>query len=308
MSNQTKRNNAYITRLSNFIRREYSLDVTSLAPASRGFYGETWRMEASGSSFFLKLVYFTAHQGVYERSFPVIEHLCNHGIDFISRIVKTADKRLFTRFDGAVLGLFEWIDGKNVETDETKIPEFDMLARVYAVPISGINIPREDFAGISADGFFEQWSATTDARINSLLEKNRAMLEYRAQRLSYFAGLCRGDDSHFYITHSDAGGNFIVAKDKYYIVDWDGAILAPPERDAWVTGYRDWAKELFQQSLRRHGIDYTLRSERLAYYGYHMFFYWLTWLTWYGRFEEIVDFFNTYNAERVEYADKLYRS
>jgi len=90
MSNQTNRNSAYITGLSDFIRQEYDLDVSSLSPASRGFYGETWRLEASGGSFFLKLVYFTAHQGVYERSFPVIEYLCDHGIDFISKIVKTA--------------------------------------------------------------------------------------------------------------------------------------------------------------------------------------------------------------------------
>jgi hypothetical protein len=290
------------------MRKEYNFDVDSLSPAGRGFFGETWRLEASGNSFFLKLVYFTAHKNAYERSFPIIEHLCNNGIDFISRIVKTADKRLFTRFDGAVLGLFNWIDGKNIENNETKIPEYNMLAKVYAVPHLGVKIPREDFAGKSAAGFFTQWSATTDARINSLLEENRAMLEYRAKRLSHFAGLCRGDDSHFYITHGDAGGNFIVAKDKHYIVDWDDSILAPPERDAWVMGYRGWARRLFQQSLRRTGIDYTLRPERLAYYAYYMFFYWLTWLTGYTQCEDIMDFFNSYGAERIEYADKLYRS
>lgn len=280
----------------------------SLSPASRGFYGETWRLEESDKSYFVKLVYFTAHQGVYERSFPIIEHLCNHGIGFISRIVKTADKRLFTRFGGAVLGLFDWIDGENIETDETKIPEFNMLAKVYTVPHSGLKIPCEDFNGKSADGFFEQWNAISDARTNSLLERNRATLEYRAKRLSHFAGLCQGDDSNFYITHGDAGGNFIVAKDKHYIVDWDDSILAPPERDAWVMGYRDWARCLFQQSLRRTGIDYTLRPERLAYYSYHMFFYWLAWLTGCMKFEETMDFFNSYGAERIEYADKLYYS
>jgi thiamine kinase-like enzyme len=132
------------------------------------------------------------------------------------------------------------------------------------------------------------------------------MLKYRAKRLSFFAGLCRGDTSNFYITHGDAGGNFLVNNGKYYIVDWDDAFLAPPERDAWVMGYCDWARRLFEQSLLRNGIDYSLRPERLAYYGYHMFFYWLTWLTKCAQFEEIKDFFETYGAERIEYADKLY--
>ena len=55
--------------------------------------------------------------------------------------------RLFTCFDGAVLGVFQWIDGKNIETDATKAFEYQMLANIYRIPADGLNIRREQFLG-----------------------------------------------------------------------------------------------------------------------------------------------------------------
>ena len=114
MYSNVPRSQEYQHRLLECIRQVYGIGAVALAPAKRGYYGETWRLDAASGSYFLKLVYPAAHQVVYERSFPVIQHLCDHGIDFISRTVKTKDGGLSTRFDGAILGVFEWIDGENV--------------------------------------------------------------------------------------------------------------------------------------------------------------------------------------------------
>lgn len=303
--NQTERDEQYTKLLSDFIFKEYNLTVVSIKPAKRGFYGETWRLDTSDKSYFIKLVYYAAHQNVYECSFPIIEQLNNNGIDFISKIIKTLDNRLSTRYDGAVLGVFDWIEGENIETDATKIPEYEMLAKVYAVHVCNIQIPCEDFSGNSADSFFEQWNALNDTQIRSLLEKKHTKLECRAKRLKYYANLCQGDTTGFVITHGDAGGNLIMSGKNHYIVDWDNPILAPPERDAWVMGFRDWAGCIFHKALRRNGIAYTLRRERLAYYCYYMFFYWLTWLIKCSPVEEIEDFLSDWGDERIEYADKM---
>ena len=257
MYSNIPRSEEYQHRLLEFIRQEYGISAAVLAPAKRGYYGETWRLDATNSSYFLKLVYPAAHKAVYERSFSIIQHLCDHGIDFISRIVKTKDGDLSTRFDGAILGVFDWIDGENIETDATKIPEYQMLAKVYAVPSRGVPILREDFSGNSADTFFEQWNALDNRQIHALLEKNRAKLEHRAERLKYFAELCRGDTADFFITHGDAGGNLILNGDRYAFVDWDNPILAPPERDAWVMCSRDWARDAFHNALCQNGIRHT---------------------------------------------------
>jgi len=292
-----------------------------IAPAKRGFYGETWRLDTADHSCFLKLDY-SAHQAIYERSFLVMEHLRDHGIDFISRIVKATDGQLCARFDGAVLGVFEWIDGENIETDDTKPPEYQMLARVYAVPAEGLAIPREDFSAERADKFYGQWDwLKRDAKdeaaawLLAILERDREQLAHRAGRLRYFAQKCQGDTSHFYITHGDAGGNLIVSGDRFAIVDWDEHRLAPPERDAWVMccqdrPKRDWAQEIFHRELRRNGIGYVLRPERLAYYCYDYFFFYLTEIL--GGFtqtgiikQEIEAYFGCWIEECMRYADAI---
>ena len=99
----------------------------------------------------------------------------------------------------------------------------------------------------------------------------------------------------------------LAFKSDRLLVDWDGVLLAPPERDAWVMGFREWARSLFCESLLRNGIEYSLRPERLAYYCYDMFFFWLTWLIRCSKVNEIEDFFRNYGDERIEYADELWK-
>ena len=308
MYSSINRTDEYKSRLLDFVQNEYGIEVVSLTPAKRGFYGETWRLDAVNSSYFLKLDY-SPHQAIYENGFPVIEHLCNHGIDFISRIVKTTSSRLSIRYDGAVLGVFDWIDGENIETDTTKIPEYQMLAKIYAVPSFGVPIPRENFSAKSADVFFTQWNVLDDKQLRSLLEKNRAKLEYRAARLKHFADLCKGDTADFYITHGDAGGNLLVNGDRYFIVDWDEPLLAPPERDAWVMCSRDWARDAFQNALRQNGITHTLRSERLAYYCYHYFFFYLCsyldGFTQLDTVQQIEEYIDGWIEDSIMYADQI---
>lgn len=273
------RTNEYICALSDFIKLEYGIYAHSITPAKRGFYGETWRLKTENHNYFVKLNYSNAHKQIYERSFPVMEHLRNNGIDFISQVIKTKSGKLSSTFDGAVLGVFNWINGDNIETDETKAPEYQMLAKIYTVPFNGLSIRSEDFSGNSSNRFFNQWNSLDNNTIRSVFEKNCIKLDHRAARLKYFADLCRGDTNGFVLTHGDAGGNMILDGDKYYIVDWDDPIFSPPERDAWnMLCYegKEWAGCVFHKALRDNGINYILRSERLAYYCYYYFFYYLT--------------------------------
>ena len=258
-----------------FIKSEYGIGVESAEPAKRGFYGETWRLEAVGSAYFLKIVYPPEHKYVYERSFHILRRICDSGVEFVSRIVKTTRGALSARFDGAVLGVFEWIDGVNMETEETKPFEYQMLAKVYTVKPDGLNIPRENFSGNNSYAFYTRWNALEDEALLSLFDKHRAKIEYRAARLKHFAGVCRRDATNFFITHGDAGGNFFTGGGRNYLVDWDNPMLSPPERDAWFCMSFDWAAPAFHEALRSNGINYALRRERLAYYCYDFFFYYL---------------------------------
>jgi len=273
------RDEAFIQRLLDFIQANYSVTPAAIIPAKRGYFGETWRAECREGLYFVKLVN-GYHRARYQKSFSVIEHLCTHGVDYISKIVKMRDGSLYSEFEGGVLGLFDWIEGENREDDSTKPHEYQMLARVYAVNPAGLDIPRENFSARSVDRFFAQWKRMEDKTILALLERQRPELEHCARRLRQFSQSCTGDESGFVITHGDAGGNVLARSvplhgDKYHIIDWDIPLLAPPERDAWFWLHRPWATRAFHEALRQNGIAYTLRPERLAYYCYHMYFFYL---------------------------------
>lgn len=283
MYNTIERDSTYQSHLLEFIRQEYGLNPVSINPAKRGYFGETWRLDSADKSYFLKLDYTALHQSIYANSFHIVQHLCDNGIDFISQITKTAKGELHSIFDSAVLGVFEWIDGENVQDERTKIPEYQMLAKVYTVHSDGLSIPKEDFSTHSADLFFAQCDRLksnpdneTAARLITIFEKNQAKINHRAKRLKLFSNRCKTDTSHLFITHGDAGGNIILDDNQFYIVDWDDPILAPPERDAWFCLCWDWAMVAFNDALRQNGISYTLQPRRLAYYCYHSFFWYMT--------------------------------
>ncbi|MDR2505791.1 MAG: aminoglycoside phosphotransferase family protein [Oscillospiraceae bacterium] len=306
MHNHTERSEQYISRLVDFIVREYNLTVTSIMPAKRGYNGETWRLNTPGLGYFVKIVSGEAHKPLYERSFPVIERINQYGVDCISRIVKTATGFLFTHFEGAIVGVFDWIEGENVQDERTKLPEYQMLAKVYTVPTDELAMPKERFEAESADLFFSQWdelmrrsSSERTAALLCLFETHGAIFRRLLARLCMFSERCKVDLSHRYITHGDAGGNVIISSDRFYLVDWDDPVIAPPERDAWFCMHWAWAMDGFNEALRQNGIQYTLRPERLAYYCYHSFFYYLT--KYIGTYLESGDGNGALTSEIAEY-------
>ena len=304
------RSDEYRQQLLDFIRQEYEIEGIGISSTKRGFYGETWKLSTTDDSYFIKTVYSAVHKPVYENSFPVIDRLNCYEIDFVSKIVKTSRGQLSTHFDGAVLGVFDWIEGENRQDDDTKIREYRMLAKVYTVPTAGLCIPKEDFSARSAEIFFAQWeSLSSDLPICTLFERHRDRIEDRAKRLRLFSQRCKNDRSSFFITHGDAGGNYIVSKEKDYLVDWDNPMLAPPERDAWFCMQWDWARKAFHETLRQNGIDYSLRPERLAYYCYHMFFFYLNAyldrFTHTGITQGVEEYMDCWIEESFQFADTI---
>lgn len=315
-NNGSTENQLYIRQLVVLVQQEYGLAAASMIPARRGYYGETWRMDTAGGRYFLKLDHSPQHQITYRNSLAVVDYLCDRGIDFAGTIVKTRAGGLYSVFGSAILAIFEWINGENIETDETKIQEYGMLCKVYSVSKPGFDIPRAVFTEDMASNFFSLWeqlkahgSSEESRGVCALLEQKDEMLRRYADRLKHFAKLCGEEESNFYFTHGDAGGNLLVGSQGHYIVDWDEVMYAPPERDAWVMCCRGWAVRLFQKTLRENNVDYDLQPQRLAFYCYHMFFRYLAALmegfAKGGLWKELDDYFQGWIGERMEYAERL---
>lgn len=308
----------YNTELAAFIEREYGLAATSIVPAKRGYYGETWRMDTADGRYFLKLDNSPQHQNKYRNSLAVVDYLCACGIDFAGTVVKTKTGGLYAVFGAAVLAIFGWIDGENKESDETKGPEYEMLCKIYAVTKPGFDIPRAVFSDGMASEFYSRWeqlktqAASGECQeVCALLEQKDELLRRYAMRLKHFAERCGKDQSHFYFTHGDAGGNLLASRKGYAIPDWDEVMYAPPERDAWVMCCRPWAVSLFNQTLHENRVAYELQPQRLAFYCYHMFFYYLVeflkGFTKGGLLKEVRDYFESWIMERMEYAETIWR-
>ena len=306
MYSKVTRSEEYKHYLLDFIKHEYGIESIGIKPAKRGFYGETWKLTTATAEYFLKVVYAPEHKPFYERSLPVVQHLCDHGIDFVGRIIKTQSNKLHTQFDGATIAVFDWIEGENEQTETTKIKEYNLLAKVYTVPTDSIIISSEDFTNKDADDFFERWSRLEDKPVLFLLENNRSKIEHRAKRLNIFSEVCRNDTSGFVITHGDAGGNFVVSGETDFIVDWDTVKLAPPERDAWFCVHWDWAMAGFRDALKVNGINYKLRNERFAYYCYWFFFYYLNaFLDARSEVGTVEEYINGWMTDNVKWADEI---
>ncbi len=316
MQNNVVRGEKYIARLKKFIAHCYGVNVLKLVPVRRGYYGETWKLCSDSGVYFVKLDYFARHREKFRRSLSVVDYLCQNGILFVGRIVKTRSQQLYCCFDGAIMAMFIWIDGKNVETDETKISEYRMLAEIYTLTKPGLDIPTVQFSADAACSFYENWqqlqnSLQTDAdrAILCTLKRREKMISHCASRLCRFAVLCQEGSGTLYFTHGDAGGNFFIGKERNYILDWDEVAYASPERDAWVMCCRAWAKNLFEDTLKQYNICYRLRPERLAFYCYHMFFFYLGEMLADRLVRdmsgEIENYFDGWIRERILFADGI---
>ena len=282
MYNGNPQDEKYIHRLIGAIYEQYGIVADSVTPASRGYYGETWKVRSGSGLYFLKIDYFMFHQEKFRQSLAVIKYFCENVIDFVGKVIKTRKGTPYSKFNGAVAGLFEWIECENIETDDTKAAEYQMLCKIYQLTKPGLKIPRESFSDDAAVHFYELWDKLKESPnkasyhvVLDLFEHHRDEFSRCASRLSQFAGYCRADTNDFYLTHGDAGGNFFIGNGKSYILDWDEVMYAPIERDAWVMGCYDWARELFNGTLKANNIPYRLNMDRLAFYCYHMYFYYL---------------------------------
>lgn len=247
----------------------------------------------------------------------MVDYFCGNQIDFIGKIIKTCDGQLHSLYHAGVLGIFEWIDGESMETDATKVPEYQMLCKLYPLTKQGFDIPTMEFSERMAIRFYEQLknlekapSTQANAAVLSLFDKKREELHCRALRLSHFTSICKSNTENFYFTHGDAGGNFFVGKDKNYIIDWDEVMYAPLERDAWVMCCHDWARELFNRTLQENGISYAIKPERLAFFCYHMFFLYLAEFLedfmMHGISDSIEEYLGeSWIEERIKFADTL---
>lgn len=278
---QVIRNNQYLQGLKALLTDIYDIDVINITEAKRGFFGETWTAETPKCKYFIKIDFWNYHKEIYRKSFSVVEYINSCGIDYILKIIKTKTGELFTRFNGGIMGVFEFFDGENSENYPIHLL-FNKLALIYKLSINSVEIEKETFDATVINKFYmfkdtlSENTNKTASQIISLFKDKTDLINKYANRLYIFSDHCKTNLDGFCITHGDAGGNCIINKKNFIIVDWDYPKLAPPERDAWFFMWDTKQTDIINKLLKENNIDYTLDKNRFCYYCYYSFFYYLT--------------------------------
>lgn len=261
--------------LANFLLAEYGFVMWSIVPAERGFYGETWKAQTDRGVFFLKIDYWQHHQESYQCGLAVMQYMAENGISFIPKVVKTKNGRMWSRFKNGVAAVLTYVQGTSLETCSAE-RLYGCLAEIYRLKTGGIKLKAETF-GIEPITTFQnlRHMPGLPAEAVKALDRKERVISWCAERLKRFSAVCRGDQENFYITHGDAGGNCILNGDRLFIVDWDSAMLAPIERDAWIFVCDRQQLNQINAVLAEKGVGYILEPKRLGYYCYSFFFCYL---------------------------------
>jgi len=198
--------------------------------------------------------------------------------------LRTVDGSLAVEHPSGPLAVFPAIDGgwvaQHGRSDEDTRAEGRLMGAVHACP------PERVFA--AAPDLVESFEITYTETLVELLEAGiesgeddpafpiRSLL--RRSRDEIFAALHRlealAKDAHrsrdgWVTTHGDPtqGNNLKTPDGRLHLVDWDGIVLGPPERDIVFWGGKSF--DIFLEGYRASRLVPELQANLIAFYLYH---------------------------------------
>jgi spectinomycin phosphotransferase len=234
------------------------------------------------SSYFVKLKRGHHH----DVSPTIIELLRNAGIQQIIPLVKTIQGRATQGVDDFTLTVSPFVAGRDGFNRDITNDQWHTLGKVMR-QIHEINVPFSIQAKIRRETYSPKWRQAVRSlyplidsepngdkiaiKLLAFLKKYRAALHRLVDRAEHLAQKAQDQSPQFVLCHSDLhGGNVLIDEnDTLYIVDWDGPILAPKERDLMFIGggvanvwNKPHEKECFYEGYGAVEVNMTL----LAYY------------------------------------------
>jgi spectinomycin phosphotransferase len=270
-----------VNNLANILKEYYNLEVIDIKPAPRGFCAETYFIHTSSDKYFIKIYNNPKFTGNVEESLPVLYELNKLGISNITCPIKTNQGEFLVRIEGKLYVLFNCIEG--IATMNFNVEDYlDLLTDIYLLTpkLKSMEVSRETFSTAAAKAY-ERYSnyfysyngeGTIELLTKDMLLCRKQELDAHLQTYLQTSKNCQNIESMYYLTHSDGSGNVMVNGSELYIVDWDGLMLAPIERDLWF--YVDDSARLsaFKVMLASKGTKYSFNKEYFKYYIYNRFF------------------------------------
>jgi len=249
--------------LSERIRQEYGLVIQRLTPIIKGMVSYHYTAGcAGGARYFLKL-YNASRLGRVSAArlgftLPLTWNLHHKGLLLnVPYPIRTRCGDLETSFNGLPLILFNFIEGRTLAeeprwSDDTLATLGRAAAFIHkSTPLLDLEIPYvEHFDFPFIDDLLKGYDALEQVTTHDgwgkqalrelLLPRKGEMLRL-LQRLGELQQLARARPREMVLCHTDLTPENLMVDEqgKLYILDWEGAMLAPPEHDLFFfTGDR----------------------------------------------------------------------
>jgi hypothetical protein len=228
--------------LSKVITEEYGINEFQLQVEPRQFVAETFSVTLNNKkSFFVKVFSKEKSTQKLTETLSALDALNRAGVTNIPQPIKTVDQAYFVETANSLIHLLSYIDGIQTWTyDKKKLASF--VSHLHSVKLVNNSIPVETFSSYLDTKFPEVYRSAKQPTSDPTVLKLQTFLKPFDNELmsdwEYFqkqVSICRNKSTdHFVITHGDMPGNIMMSEDDTLsVVDWDGLLFAPPERDLW---------------------------------------------------------------------------
>lgn len=279
--------------LRDLLRDRYLPEVARLTFVPYGI--DSWSYVAEchdGSRAFVKLSRRVPSAGATPSEIALLAALAACLVP-VPRPIARRDGGFLSAFDGYDVQVLEYLEGRNLE-DETAWPEVlyarvaDTVAAVHASTGAVRHLVErseryelpflhpfvETLTVIEVGGALPVGDDSTLDTLREMVVPRARELRVAIWRLQELRDLARVRDSDQVLCHTDIWGSNLLRADDgtLHLLDWNGALLAPPEHDLFMFAGTDffpadrfgWFLERYETAFRRVRLD----AETFGFYFY----------------------------------------
>jgi spectinomycin phosphotransferase len=275
--------------LSEALRAGWALHPATLNYLPVGFGSHHWRVDAGGSTWFVTVDDLTTrlHSGAaslddahdaLRAALVTALAVSESGLTFAVAPRRTVDGNVLQRVGAHYcVAVYPWVEGRRRGFGEElnageRAAVLDLLVQLHATPPEiRAHARADDFRIVSRaeleaalDDLCTPWDTGPYAeRARLLLGEFAASVDSLLRSYDAIATRDAADMDRMVLTHGEPHtGNLLEADSGWLLVDWDTALVAPPERDLWLHVDADPAvTHAYEQSTQRR-----VRPEFLTLY------------------------------------------
>lgn len=249
--------------LTSVLARGWGTGVVSMAYQAVGFGSHHWHVgDAAGARWFVTVDELQTKQrsrqeplteafGRLRASLCAARDLRDCGAAFVVAPVPTCDGEPVARLgDRLAVALYPFVDGQSFTWGEVTTPAqrrglLDLIVGVHTAPAAARRrAAADDFTVLHRDELELALSGHAAAGVAGcgpyagpaarLVTENAAGLRRTLARYDALAAAARSRPSGLVLTHGEPHpGNVMLTASGWVLIDWDTALVAPPERDLW---------------------------------------------------------------------------